>query len=485
MTRKLVLYGAGKRCKALCMILQKFDVDIIAIIDSNPDKWGSEIEGYQIEPPERLRQLQNVDLCITVLDSYVANAIRKELQQEYGYKPEREINYNKLILEVYKESSEIREKILNKSVNSSKEETLLVSCINGLGVLGGVQAWTISICEAFIKNGRENTYIISSKGKYDVPPMLKDHMEYVDINLQERFSMTSVLSVIEVIMKKLPCKIITTYTDEIMLAAYLVKCYYPEMVEIIATIRNSNENIYEMYMGFRECPDLYIGVSQDIRSDMIQKGIEPEKVYAMSVPFACEKTLIRTYTEDSTLPIHIGYAGRMGGMERFQKRMDLMLKLMLMLKEKRINFMMELAGEGAVRQEMEEFVRLNHLDEKVKFLGRLTREEMACFWKRQDICVNLADYEGRSISIIEAMGNGAVPVVTATSGVREDITDNVNGYIVPLGDYHTMANRIEYLAEHRERLNEMGKLAHDAVYPKSLMESHLKFWEDILSRKLR
>ena len=56
----------------------------------------------------------------------------------------------------------------------------------------------------------------------------------------------------------------------------------------------------------------------------------------------------------------------------------------------------------------------------------------------------------------------------------------MNGFIVPLGDYRMMGDKIVYLAKHRERLSEMGRLAHDAVYPKSLMESHLEFWERIL-----
>ena len=70
--------------------------------------------------------------------------------------------------------------------------------------------------------------------------------------------------------------------------------------------------------------------------------------------------------------------------------------------------------------------------------------------------------------------------MTATSGVQEDIREDENGYIIPLKDYKTMAERIEVLSLHRERLSGMGKLAHNIVYPKSLMETHLKFWEKIL-----
>ena len=78
------------------------------------------------------------------------------------------------------------------------------------------------------------------------------------------------------------------------------------------------------------------------------------------------------------------------------------------------------------------------------------------------------------------MANGAVPIITAVAGVHEDIVNDVNGYIVPVGDYISAVDKVEFLERHRERLAEMGKKAHDEVYPKSLMEPHLAFWKKIL-----
>ena len=254
------------------------------------------------------------------------------------------------------------------------------------------------------------------------------------------------------------------------------------MIKVISVIHNSHESVYREYMEFKECSDLYIGVSLDIKNDMVQKGILSEKMYTMTCPFPCEKILSRNYSSIGN-PICIGYAGRMDGMEHSQKRMDLLLKLLEVLEKRNVNYKFEFAGDGEVRHDMEKFVHSNNLDKRVVFLGKLKCREIAAFWKKQDICVNMADYEGRSLSIIEAMGNGVVPVVTATSGVREDISDGINGYIIPLGQYQIMADRIEYLAQHKDQLVKMGKLAHDGIYPKSLMEPHLNFWETILSKK--
>ena len=65
---------------------------------------------------------------------------------------------------------------------------------------------------------------------------------------------------------------------------------------------------------------------------------------------------------------------------------------------------------------------------------------------------------------MEAMSSGAVPVVTATSGVREDISDGENGYIVEIGNYDEMADRIEELSMRRDRLKMFGQKSHDVIY---------------------
>ncbi len=476
---RVVLYGAGKRCKRLCDFVKSSDIEVAAILDSNPDQWGKKIGGYVIESPERLYDLENISICITPANLETREAIREELQSKYQFDLKREIHYNELILEAYEKDTLIRDFLQGIDIRDGRKETVLFSLKGGF-VLGGIEAWTIGLCDALIRDGQKEIYVIAGEGSPQAPDTLKRHVISVKMDESLRFSRESVLNTAKEIAKRLPCKVVTTQPDEIMLAAYLVKCVYPNAVEIISTIRGGWDKIYDSYMDFRKCPDVYIGVSQDIKNDMMQRGIAPEKILTMSVPFVCEKELKHTYT-DPQQPICVGYAGRM---ENVQKRMDLLLKLIKELDRRQIDFKMELAGDGPVREEMERVIVSEHLNDRVKFLGRISRAEIPAFWKKQDICVNIADYEGRSHSIIEAMGNGAVPVVTCTSGVREDITDDKNGYIVSLGDYLSMTEKIAYLAKNRERLAEMGKLAHDAVYPKSRMENHLKFWKDVLSHKV-
>lgn len=476
MEKKLILYGAGQRCRELCGILKDLEpMDALMIVDSNPVMVGSAVGGIPVEAPEKIKDFSESNLCITIADKTVNNSVREMLVSEYGYGEERIVSFHQVILEAYINSREISD-ILNHGIPGGRK-TILFDCYNGLG-LGGVEAWTMDLCSALVNHGHGNINIISDSRDYDVPGPLGKYVLAVDIDHDRHYSKKTVLDLIKTIMNKVPCKIITSTVNEVMLAAYLVKRKYPSMVKMISVLHNSSEDFYDNYLDFKECPDLYISVSQDIRNDMIARGISPEQIYATTCPFECDETLHRKYTEDQSLPIRIGYAGRM---EYVQKRMDLILKLIEELIKRQVNFMAEFAGDGPARSEMERFVIRNKMEGNVTFLGTLKRSELKSFWRKQDICINMADFEGRCISKMEGMANGAVPVITATAGAREDVTDCVNGYIVPVGDYAMAADRIEYLSHYREELRKMGSLAHDAVYPKSSMETHLKFWEEILA----
>lgn len=479
MLDNLILYGAGTRCKTLCKIIKETPIQKVVIVDSSSNKWGSSIEGYTIKSPICMKDYPNANVCITIADKDKIEQVRKEIEKIQPGQLKKEISYHKLILELLKKNVIIKRKILEQKRKKEKEINIIFDCSNGLG-LGGVETWTMNLCEAMIKAGKERVFIVSDIGEYQVPHSLTSYILYAGIDHKKYLSIESVKDVVDVLQEKLPCKVITCMPDEVMIAAYILKYYYPDMVEVISVIHNSGEHLYNEYMGFRECTDLYIAVSEDIREKMIKKGVSPDRIESMTCPFVCEKTLKRSYTEKGQEPIRIGYAGRMDGMEHSQKRMDLLLKLIKQLEQKEILFEMELAGDGPVKEKMEEEIKEYKLTKKVRFLGKLPHKEIPAFWKCQDICINLADYEGRSISIMEAMGNGAIPVVTNTSGVKEDIENGINGYIVSLGDYQAAAERIEYLSKNRHQLRQMGELAHQVMYPKSQMETHLKFWESIL-----
>src|SRR5690606_9199197 len=103
------------------------------------------------------------------------------------------------------------------------------------------------------------------------------------------------------------------------------------------------------------------------------------------------------------------------------------------------------------------------------------------FWRDKDIFINVSDLEGTSISMLEGLYNGAVPVLTDVSGVRKFVTQGVNGFVVSTGDIESMVDYIQYLDKNRDLLRLYGDRIHKKVSeicnPDNFIEEFIKICE--------
>lgn len=134
---------------------------------------GNESRGCQVEAPERINDFDDAKIYIAVADENVSDDIRKDLKQVWNYDLKNEVSYNELRLEVLKSDEEIKKHIYeNVKINDCKEENILFVSYNGFS-LGGIQAWTKDICEALLKDGQKNIYVMATRGDYEVPRCLR------------------------------------------------------------------------------------------------------------------------------------------------------------------------------------------------------------------------------------------------------------------------------------------------------------------------
>lgn len=470
MMENLVIYGAGERGKNLISLLDACGWEFREVVDGNQALWGAFVGGHQVKRPGILKNMNEAMLCITPV--FHTDAIRANLEDIFGGKLQ-EISYTCLIQKIY--AAIDFSDLLDTAPAYSRENSVIFACLDGM-VLGGVQEWTKDICTKFLQEKNDNTYILSSGDDGNMDAMLKKHMLYVDIDREKMNSVDNIRRLIACLKDHLPCVLVTSYPYEVF-AGKIVKEAYPDKIRIISGIRNATESTYQEYIDFQECVDAYVCVSSDITGEMIKRGIERDRVYTMICPVNCPTTLIRSYTTEKRRPLRLGYAGRIVVL---QKRMDLMEKLIEVLEAKKINYYFELAGEGDYQQKMKEFIDDRHLQERVKLVGVLDKQEICNFWNDKDICINIADFEGRSRSVAEAMANGVVPVVTNTSGVNDDIRDGENGYIVAIEDYEAIAERVAKLEKNRHLLPDMGMKARMELQEKCSMDKHYQFWKEVI-----
>jgi len=474
-SKKIIIYGVGKRGRSLIELMDFCSMPVGYVIDRNSALWGQAVGKHIIESPEALRN-EEEQICITVGSFLDIADIRKILTQSYEFKLNNEISYHHLIMLLY-EKVDTKSLIQKEQIQYRDHITIIFGCESGLG-LGGIEEWTKGICRRFLEEGDYESYILTDDGDYDVPVELVNSHLKADIDSGQMFSLHNMKKIINCIIDYIPCIIVTSQPDQTLLAGKILKDIFDDKIKVISGIRGGHSEINKSYMDMRNCTDIYVCVNSAVRKDMIARGVLPEDVYTMLCPVECPMTLRRDYVLNPDSPIRIGFAGRL---EKEEKRMDLMLKVIEILERMQVHYYLEFAGTGSYEKKIEKYIETNECSDRIKLLGKIDKSAVSNFWKEKDICINISDHEGRSRSTIEAMANGTVPVVTNTWGVHDDITDGENGFIVDVGDYETMADRICFLDRNRNKLLEMGQKAHEELKKKCSMDDHYKFWQKIIN----
>jgi len=123
------------------------------------------------------------------------------------------------------------------------------------------------------------------------------------------------------------------------------------------------------------------------------------------------------------------------------------------------NAILEIAGAGDYRPELEELARSLDLGARVRFLGRISESEKLALLRRAWALVFASPKEGWGITNLEAAAC-ATPVVASNSpGIRESVRDGQTGFLVSHGDVRAMGAAMRRLAESRALVDQLGVAA--------------------------
>jgi glycosyltransferase involved in cell wall biosynthesis len=119
-------------------------------------------------------------------------------------------------------------------------------------------------------------------------------------------------------------------------------------------------------------------------------------------------------------------------------------------------------GDGLDRKKMEHFAKNNNI--KAIFTGFMNQTEISKYYTISDIGVVISDYDPSPKSMNEIMNFELPIIVTNVVGTAYDlIEDEINGFIVNVGDIESIAEKINYFNNNRESLKIMGKKSFDIV----------------------
>ena len=120
---------------------------------------------------------------------------------------------------------------------------------------------------------------------------------------------------------------------------------------------------------------------------------------------------------------------------------------------------LRIVGEGPLLQHLKTLSASLSVDNRVKFLGRLSREELAQELAKCHVCIVPSAWEGFGLVVLEAMAAGLPVIASNTSSLAEIVRDGYNGLLFQVGDAVSLAECLRKLYKEREKLSEMSENA--------------------------
>jgi len=225
---------------------------------------------------------------------------------------------------------------------------------------------------------------------------------------------------------------------------------------------------------YKKCQHL-IANTPDIVEYLRTNGWPDDKVHHLpnfvSATRADPVNRRRLYTPD-TAPLVLAL-GRLHENKAFDVLLDAIARVP--------NVYLWLAGEGPLRQQLEQKAEILGIKPRVRFLG--WREDVASLFASADIFVCSSRHEPLGNVVIEAWAQG-IPVIAADSlGPGMLIKQNESGILVPVDDSAALGRSIKLLAENptlRERLAEGGYAAYQAGHTEqAVVEKYMQFFQKI------
>jgi glycosyltransferase involved in cell wall biosynthesis len=159
-------------------------------------------------------------------------------------------------------------------------------------------------------------------------------------------------------------------------------------------------------------------------------------------------------------PLRIIYHGRLA---HHHKRILELPPIVEALLARCVPVQLTLIGEGPDRVNL--MTASQSLVEKgaLRWLGVLPHEEVLEELGRHDVCLLTSGFEGLPQAVLEAMARGCVPVVGNTVGLCELVSDDINGFRVPVGDLEGFCRRLEILYREPARRRHLSRAAQQTV----------------------
>lgn len=213
-------------------------------------------------------------------------------------------------------------------------------------------------------------------------------------------------------------------------------------------------------MVLARATDRLVAVSPEVRDELVALGVAPRRKFSVirlgielepRVAFDGDTAEVRRRHAIPASKFVVGWFGRITAV----KRTDDLLTMLTGLRERGVDAMLLIVGDGDDRGRLEQRAHDLGIARSCLFLGY--QEDVAPWYAVCDAVILTSAHEGTPVTIIEALAAGRPVVATRVGGIPDVVDEGETGFLVRQGDTHAMAERLEILARDPERRVAMGQ----------------------------
>ncbi len=161
---------------------------------------------------------------------------------------------------------------------------------------------------------------------------------------------------------------------------------------------------------------------------------------------------------------------------------DVLLQAARLLKERGVQFHLDMAGSGEMTGELQTMIQSLGLSDTVNLVGKFEHAEMASFLQSHHLMVMPSRMESFGVSALEAAAVGRAVIASEVGGIPEVVQQNKTGILVPPEDPAALADAIERLVKNRSELEQMGKAGYEMVKAQYNWERSLDKMSELYER---
>lgn len=166
------------------------------------------------------------------------------------------------------------------------------------------------------------------------------------------------------------------------------------------------------------------------------------------------------------------------------KGYEYLLSAIRLLTERGEPVRLDVIGDGPERQRVLYTIHDLGIQDAVTLRGKLAPEAVRDCLQQADVFVLSSLSEGISNAVLEAMSCGVPVVTTDCGGMREAVTDGVEGLVVPVRDPESMAAALGRLINDPELRRRMGEAARQRILREFTLERQIDQWMELFESVL-